>query len=73
KRSTPVNASGRVYGVVYSGLDIGQAVAPLIFGVLMDRQQYQGVWLALIVLQLLLIVSGFQISSVRRTPAAAAA
>jgi FSR family fosmidomycin resistance protein-like MFS transporter len=25
KRSTPENASGRVYGVVYSGLDIGQA------------------------------------------------
>jgi FSR family fosmidomycin resistance protein-like MFS transporter len=73
KRSTPVNASGRVYGVVYSGLDIGQAVAPLIFGVLMDGQQYQGVWIALIVLQLLLIVSGFQISSVRRTPAAVTA
>ena len=31
KRSTPDNASGRVFGVVYSGLDIGQAVAPLIF------------------------------------------
>ncbi|MBX9871298.1 MAG: MFS transporter, partial [Burkholderiaceae bacterium] len=38
KRSTPENASGRVYGVVYSGLDIGQAVSPLIFGLLMDQQ-----------------------------------
>ena len=27
--STPANATGRVYGVVYSGLDIGQAAAPL--------------------------------------------
>ena len=26
KRSTPPNATGRVYGVVYAGLDIGQAV-----------------------------------------------
>lgn len=27
KRATPPHASGRVYGVVYSGLDIGQAIA----------------------------------------------
>ncbi len=39
KRSTPANASGRVYGVVYAGLDIGQALAPLIFGRLMDHGQ----------------------------------
>jgi FSR family fosmidomycin resistance protein-like MFS transporter len=32
KRSTPENATGRVYGVVYSGLDIGQAISPLVFG-----------------------------------------
>jgi FSR family fosmidomycin resistance protein-like MFS transporter len=32
KRITPDNASGRVYGVVYAGLDIGQALAPLFFG-----------------------------------------
>src|SRR6185312_10527914 len=32
KRAAPPNATGRVYGVVYSGLDIGQAFAPLVFG-----------------------------------------
>jgi FSR family fosmidomycin resistance protein-like MFS transporter len=37
KRSTPDNATGRVYGVVYSGLDIGQALSPLIFGLMMDH------------------------------------
>ncbi|MBC7470299.1 MAG: MFS transporter, partial [Ramlibacter sp.] len=37
KRSSPENATGRVYGVVYSGLDIGQALSPLVFGALMDR------------------------------------
>jgi len=26
KRAIPVHATGRVYGVVYSGLDIGQAM-----------------------------------------------
>jgi MFS transporter, FSR family, fosmidomycin resistance protein len=40
KRSTPENATGRVYGVVYSGLDIGQAVAPLFFGTLMDASAF---------------------------------
>ncbi len=43
KRSTPANASGRVFGVVYSGLDIGQALAPLLFGRLMDLQQHRAI------------------------------
>ena len=37
KKATPKGATGRVYGMVYSGLDAGFAVSPLIFGVLMDR------------------------------------
>lgn len=40
KRATPKGATGRVYGTVYSGLDVGFAVAPLIFGLLMDRALY---------------------------------
>ena len=67
KRSTPDNASGRVFGVVYSGLDIGQATAPLLFGRLMDQQQYSAVWLGLAAVQLVLIVSAFQVRRVRRT------
>ena len=67
KRSTPENATGRVYGVVYSGLDIGQAVAPLVFGQLMDHQQFQGVWLGLVFMQTLLIASAFNVRRARRT------
>jgi MFS family permease len=67
KRSTPENATGRVYGVVYSGLDIGQAVAPLVFGQLMDHQQFQGVWLGLVLMQTLLIASAFNVRRARRT------
>jgi MFS transporter, FSR family, fosmidomycin resistance protein len=40
KNATPKGASGRMYGTVYSGFDVGFAVAPLIFGVLMDKQMY---------------------------------
>jgi MFS family permease len=72
KRSTPENASGRVYGVVYSGLDIGQAVAPLVFGALMDRHNWQGVWLGLVLMQALLIASAFNVRRVRRTALAPA-
>jgi MFS family permease len=37
KKATPRGATGRVYGLVYSGLDIGFAVSPVIFGAFMDR------------------------------------
>jgi MFS transporter, FSR family, fosmidomycin resistance protein len=40
KRATPKGATGRVYGTVYSGLDVGFAITPLLFGVLMDKGQY---------------------------------
>ena len=72
KRSTPENATGRVYGVVYSGLDIGQALAPLAFGALMDHQQYRGVWLGLVFMQAVLITSAFNVRRVRRTALAPA-
>ncbi|MDO5691326.1 MAG: MFS transporter [Pseudomonadota bacterium] len=40
KKATPQGATGRVYGTVYSGLDMGFAIAPLIYGVFMDRGHY---------------------------------
>ena len=72
KRSSPENATGRVYGVVYSGLDIGQALAPLLFGALMDHQQYRGVWLGIVVFQAILIAGAFNVTRVRRTVLATA-
>ncbi len=72
KASTPDNASGRVYGVVYGGLDIGQAVTPLVFGVLMDHGQYRSVWLGLVVLQGVLVACAFNVKKVRRTELAPA-
>jgi len=40
KKATPKGATGRVYGMVYSGLDIGFAISPLIFGLFMDHGWY---------------------------------
>jgi len=67
KRASPPNATGRVYGVVYSGLDIGQAAAPLIFGTLMDHGQPALVWLGIALVQAVLIVNAFNVGRVRRT------
>ncbi len=72
KRSTPDNATGRVYGVVYAGLDIGQAISPLIFGALMDQRKFSTVLLGLAVVQGVLIVSAFNVRRVRRTVMVAA-
>ena len=71
KRSTPDNSSGRVYGVVYAGLDIGQAVTPLVFGMLMDHGQFRSVLLGLVLLQGVLVASAFNVRKARRTTLAA--
>jgi MFS family permease len=55
KQATPPGATGRVYGVVYSGLDVGMTIAPLIFGALMDAGRFQGVWAGIGLLLLVLI------------------
>jgi MFS transporter, FSR family, fosmidomycin resistance protein len=45
KRASPPGATGRVYGTVYSGLDLGFAVSSPLFGALMDHGQPGGVFL----------------------------
>lgn len=44
KRAAPPGATGRVYGTVYSGLDLGFAVAPPLLGLLMDRGAAAGIF-----------------------------
>lgn len=53
KRATPAGATGRVYGMVYSGLDVGFAIAPVAFGMLMDRGLYSLTFFAAAMLMLL--------------------
>ncbi|OVZ63010.1 MFS transporter [Pigmentiphaga sp. NML080357] len=45
RRVTPRGATGSVYGLVYSGMDTGSAVAPLAFGVMLDAGLRQGPYL----------------------------
>ena len=51
RRSAPEGAIGRVFGFVYTGLDTGAALAPVVVGYLLDRGQPGGVlWFAAIAL-----------------------
>ncbi|WP_426172761.1 MFS transporter [Massilia sp. TWR1-2-2] len=45
RSAAPSNATGRVFGVVYSGLDSGLAVGPLMFGAMMDANRPSWVFL----------------------------
>ncbi|HPV25264.1 MAG TPA: MFS transporter, partial [Casimicrobium sp.] len=58
KRATPKGATGRVYGAVYSGLDVGLAVAPLLFGYMMDHQMPRGVFAGASVALVFAILTG---------------
>ena len=44
KRAAPPGATGRVYGTVYSGLDLGFCLAAPVFGALLDRGMTSGIF-----------------------------
>jgi MFS family permease len=68
KQATPPGATGRVYGVVYSGLDVGMTIAPLLFGALMDAGAHREVWLGVALAQLVLIATAFNVKRSWRRP-----
>lgn len=71
--ATPPGASGKVFGFVYSGLDVGSFVGPPLFGHLMDLHMPAAIfWIAVS----LYVVNAFMVmtirqSSVQRAPVAA--
>jgi len=44
RRVTPKGATGSVYGLVYSGMDVGTALGPVLFGLMLDHGLHQGPW-----------------------------
>lgn len=67
KKATPKGATGRVYGLVYSGLDVGFAISPLLFGVFMDRGWYGATLLGAALVLMLSVGAALGVG--RRTPA----
>ena len=72
RKASPPGATGRVYGLVYSGLDTGLAISPAIFGTFMDGGHPAWVWLGIAVFQVLLIVNALSVGYIGRRRATGA-
>ena len=68
--ATPRGASGRVYGFVYSGLDLGATIAPVAVGALLDHHEPRALFIAVAVCLFLAIGTVLQVG--RSVKAAAA-
>jgi len=66
RNATPKGASGRVYGFVYSGLDLGATLGPIWFGLMLDHGLPGQMFL---VVSVLLVVAVGTVLQVRRSPA----
>ena len=65
RSATPAGATGRVYGFVYSGLDVGSALAPAAVGILLDGGQPLVVMLSVAGV---LVLAIFTVVSIRPRP-----
>lgn len=63
RTATPAGASGRVYGIVYSGIDLGAALSPLLFGVFLDAGLPKLLFVGVALLQLMIILTGFKVAT----------
>lgn len=74
RQAAPPGATGRVYGTVYCGLDVGFALAAPVFGWLLDRGQAPGIFVgAALALALAVVSAGWVGLRLPRVPARAAA
>jgi len=55
--ATPPGASGKVYGFVYSGLDVGSMATPVLYGWMLDRALAAGVFYAVFATLLLTVAT----------------
>ncbi len=70
RAATPPGATGRVYGFVYSGLDVGSFATPVFYGWLMDHSLPHGVFYTIFGFTLLAMFTVLQLPGRTRTAAA---
>ena len=70
RNATPKGASGRIYGFVYSGLDIGSMLGPVWFGLMLDHGLAPQMF---VVVSVLLLVAIMTVVQVRRAITVSAA
>lgn len=56
---------GRIYGFVYSGLDAGLSLAPVLFGVLLDRGLFAAVLYGVAVFQAIAVIAALRVGKPR--------
>lgn len=71
RNATPKGAAGRVYGFVYSGLDLGATLGPVGFGLMLDRHLGREMFFVIALLYLLAIATVVNVRRSRALPAAA--
>jgi MFS transporter, FSR family, fosmidomycin resistance protein len=69
KQATPAGATGRVYGMVYSGLDAGLAVSAPMFGYFMDHSLPSAVFFGAAIALIVSMLLGLLVGRTVRTPA----
>ena len=62
RAATPKGATGKVYGFVYSGLDVGSMAVPVLYGWLLDRGHPQMVFYGVFVVLLLTVFTVLPLS-----------
>ncbi len=67
RSATPAGVSGRVYGVVYSGIDLGAAIGPLIFAIFLDIDLPKLLFVGVALFQLMIILTAFKVSDAPST------
>lgn len=65
RSAAPAGAVGRVYGFVYSGLDVGGTIGPILFGFMLDHAMGRQVFLAVAGFFAIAIVTVVQVRRVR--------
>lgn len=70
RSATPPGVSGRVYGIVYSGIDLGAALSPLVFGIFLDIGLPKLLFIGVALLQFMIILTGFKVVTIGKSKTA---
>ena len=64
RAATPKGSSGKVFGVVYSGIDCGSATGPILFGLFMDWKSPEIIFYSVAILQIVAIFVAAQLNTI---------
>ena len=69
RAATPRGASGKVFGFVYSGLDLGSLVAPPVYGWFLDHGAPRGMFVVIAAIMVVMILTVVQVGRSQRATA----